>query len=197
MQAEPEPVSLSAEETAALLATFDLPDVNTETEGYALALAGRGQVLPGDELFLAYQVQGTISDGSDNGLELVVNAPKGVTWIGAMGSFDEASGVLRLAVSETQGLLFWKVSESAEGPFLFKAALVNSQDGTKLAQANLNLKEEGLTALPLAGGAARGLNEKVEVTFPGGAAAEGLAVRSTASRLRHASRRGRTCRPSP
>ena len=170
-----QPAPLSAEEQAAeeaaLLASFDLPEMGSAITP-TLTLLGHGPLRPDEPAILAFQVDGA---AGLEGLELRLEVPKYFAWLGEAGVFEANKRQLSLPVSAGRGLLRWQMDEKAQGPFEFQASLV--YQGEEIAQASLSLEEDGLSLLPAQGGHAVGQGGRVEVHFPNGAAGEALAVR--------------------
>jgi RHS repeat-associated protein len=108
-------------------------------------------------------------------LELMITVPDGFgpTNFGKA-HFDPDSDTLRVPVNSPVGTITWRVDGDVEGPFLIVAALL--ANGEIVARNNLTLKEQFFD-VGKEGGEVKALQGRVSVTFPAGAASEGLKVR--------------------
>ncbi len=128
--------------------------VVTETQPVTLKMIAQPEtVTPGYPLSITWQLDGW--DNTDNGAEIVLTIPTRVIPEPSQDnaySWNETDQTIRTPLISSSGQLIMNVAEDARGPFFFLAAL--HSNGQVMAQAELNLAEEGLTVISPKGGMA-------------------------------------------
>ncbi len=130
--------------------------------------------IPGDPLQIVWEVHNLPADRSD--LEIEVSVPPAFTPAADLiSSFNPATHTLIMPVASEVNATNWGILADAQGTYTIRAGLHLA--GNEIFTATLTLSEDGFNVVPAAGGEARGLYDRVRVSFPEGAAGEDLTVR--------------------
>jgi RHS repeat-associated protein len=138
--------------------------------GLILEASAKGAT-PGGLLTLHWQALGW--QDAQTGLSLSLLAPPGVSTADVL--MDPRTGAYDFMVQSADDTLQWQLPVDLAGPYTFTATL--SLDGAAVISRTMTVTESGLTRVPVEGGAAKGLDGKVQVIFPEKAAGEALDVR--------------------
>jgi hypothetical protein len=134
---------------------------------------------PGGALTLSWQVsKEKLQSGA---LDLLLYLPSGFLPLsGSKSNFDEKTGAYIIIIQEETGWASFSIPATLPGPYPVKAVLAQPQEGQAalvLETFEQQVSEKGLTQLPLEGGEAIGMDGKVRLIVPAGAADQALDLR--------------------